>query len=117
MKDMNKSFIIGLIVAIVLVIFAVQNSEAETISFLVWKAELSLALVLLIAFAVGSIVGYLITFPNIRQKSKELKKRKEEIKNLNVTIQNLRQNQAAGSSEIPKSKKGGSKDEKNNSEG
>jgi len=50
---MQALLIIALLIAILAVIFALQNAIPVSITFLVWKTEGSLALVLLVALAVG----------------------------------------------------------------
>ena len=60
---MQVILIIALLIAIVAVIFALQNAVTVSITFLVWKTEGSLALVLLVALAVGAVVGLLVSLP------------------------------------------------------
>ena len=57
--------IIALAIAIVAVIFAVQNAVPVTVSFLVWKFQGSLALVLLVATATGALISLLASVPSL----------------------------------------------------
>jgi uncharacterized integral membrane protein len=75
--------IIGaLIIAILAVVFSIQNALVITISFFVWKFEGSLALILLSVFFLGFIVGLLILLPGIIKKgllSSNQRKKIEEL--------------------------------------
>jgi len=50
---------IAALIAILAVIFALQNAIPITVSFLIWKVESSLALILIIAFIAGLITSFL----------------------------------------------------------
>lgn len=60
--------VVALILAILVVVFALQNTAVILVTFLVWKLEGSLALVLLLAFALGVIVSLLVLLPRIIKK-------------------------------------------------
>ncbi len=79
--------IIILLFAVLAVIFAVQNVEVVPISFLLWQTEGSLALVLLLALVIGVVIGLLVTLPTRVKFSRQLSKRKNEIAELEGTIQ------------------------------
>jgi putative membrane protein len=55
--------ILALLIAIVAVIFALQNTAAITISFFMWKVTGSLSLVLLVTLAIGVLIGLLVLAP------------------------------------------------------
>ena len=50
---------IAALIAVLAVIFALQNAIPITVSFLFWKAESSLALILILAFIAGLITSFL----------------------------------------------------------
>ena len=56
--------ILALVIAIIAVIFALQNTAVVTISFLVWKVTGSLSLVLLVTLAIGVLIGVLFLIPS-----------------------------------------------------
>lgn len=60
---MQIFLILALIIAIFAVIFALQNLAAVTITFLGWSVHASLALVLLVALAVGVVISLLVSLP------------------------------------------------------
>ncbi len=57
---------IGLMVAllVLLVIFAVQNADEATVSFLYWEAQMPLAVLLFITFILGALVAFLVSWIN-----------------------------------------------------
>lgn len=81
--------IIALIITILAVIFALQNTATVTVTFFAWQFDQSLALVLIITIILGVVIGLLTILPgsvrnkwklsNLRKKSDALdKKLKEE---------------------------------------
>jgi len=64
-------FVIGIIIGILVIIFMVQNMEVVEISFLPWSIHLPRAIMILIVFALGSAVGYVVRGIRIRKKRKE----------------------------------------------
>ena len=61
---MQIFFFFGLAIAIVAILFAVQNNDPATVSFMVWEFQGSLALILLIAMAAGALISFLLSLPN-----------------------------------------------------
>jgi len=61
--------IFGLVIAVLAVIFALQNSMTVTISFLKWETTGSLSLVLLITLAIGAVIGLLVLAPSLIKHS------------------------------------------------
>jgi lipopolysaccharide assembly protein A len=57
-------------IAVLAVIFALQNAIPITVSFLIWQVESSLALILIMAFIAGLITSFLFnTLTRIRRTS------------------------------------------------
>ncbi|PCI40221.1 MAG: hypothetical protein COB53_01695 [Elusimicrobia bacterium] len=54
---------LAILIGILACIFALQNTEVIAITFLLWKVEASLALVLLLTFALGAAMGILACAP------------------------------------------------------
>lgn len=54
-----------LVVAILAVIFAAQNSAVVAISFFTWSASGSLSLVLILTLSLGILIGLLIMAPSV----------------------------------------------------
>lgn len=52
--------ILGGVLMLLIVVFAVQNATVVTIQFLAWKFSASLALVIFLTGAVGTVVGWFL---------------------------------------------------------
>ena len=68
---MKFTFIFGLVIGILVVIFILQNTEIVEISFLFWTISISRALVVLLVFIIGIIVGAIIRDIGASKKEKE----------------------------------------------
>ena len=66
--------IAAIVLAILTALFAIQNSTVITVSYLVWRFEASLALVLILTLGVGILIGYLATLPSSWRKSSQLRR-------------------------------------------
>ncbi|MDP3991275.1 MAG: LapA family protein [Candidatus Nealsonbacteria bacterium] len=79
--------IVALIIAILAVILAFQNTAIILVTFLIWKFEGSLALVLLLAFIMGVIASLLILLPRIIKKGLVASNQKKKIKELEIKLE------------------------------
>ena len=84
---MQLWLIIAIIVAILAVIFALQNAIPITVSFLTWKFESSLALVLLIAIALGVLMSLMVSVPSKIKNMKLILHQKRKIIELEQILQ------------------------------
>ncbi len=57
--------ILALLLALLAVVFALQNTTTVTITFLFWQFTGSLALVLLVALAVGILISFFAYLPSL----------------------------------------------------
>lgn len=64
--------VIAVITAILAVIFAIQNAITVAVSFLHWEFESSLALILLVTFALGILTGFFGLTPTYLRNKKEI---------------------------------------------
>jgi uncharacterized integral membrane protein len=69
----------ALIIAVLAVFFALQNSDPATVKFAVWEFNSSLAFVLLLSMLAGALISFLFSLPSnlkarwtIRQQRKKL---------------------------------------------
>lgn len=73
--------VLGLLIAILAVIFALQNITPVTISLFFWEVSGSLSLVLLLALGIGVLIGLLIMAPSaIRHRMAASGLRKQQAK-------------------------------------
>ncbi len=50
----------GLILALIVVIFALQNFQVVEVSFLIWKIEMSKLIMIFLLFGLGLITGVIL---------------------------------------------------------
>jgi uncharacterized integral membrane protein len=62
---MQSFLIVALGLAILTVVFALQNTVPVVVTFFIWKFEGSLAMVLMLTFALGVLVSALVSIPAI----------------------------------------------------
>lgn len=74
--------LIALIIAIIAVIFALQNAITITVSFFFWQFDGSLALVLLLTLALGFLISFFATMPAIIRRSWTIAGQKRRINTL-----------------------------------
>lgn len=78
---------VALLIAIFAVIFALQNPTPVTITFLTWKFESFLALVLLLTFVLGVILGLLTSVSAVIRRSWTISSQKKKIAQLEKNLQ------------------------------
>jgi putative membrane protein len=84
---MQIFLVAALLIAIVAVIFALQNTAAVVISFLAWQTEGSLALVLLITLLFGVLISLLVSVPTVIRRSRTIASQKKRIQKLESTLE------------------------------
>ena len=83
---MQFFIVLALVIAIVIVLFAVQNSAIVTVSLLSFHYDGSLALILVVVFTLGLFVGILISVPSLVRKSSDVREQKRRVKQLEESI-------------------------------
>lgn len=84
--------ILALLVAIVAVIFALQNTAAITVSFFLWQISGSLALVVLVTLVVGVLVGWLFVAPSMLKGSLQGASQRKRIAALEKEVSDYKTN-------------------------
>ena len=84
---MQLQLIVAIIIAILAVVFALQNAIPIVVSFLTWRFESSLALVLLITLALGILMSLLVSVPSVIKKMKIISNQKKKIQKLEIGLQ------------------------------
>ena len=73
---------LALLIAILAVVFAVQNAIPITVTFFSWKFEGFLALVLLLTLALGVVMSLLVSRPAMIKRSWVISQQKKRIEDL-----------------------------------
>jgi uncharacterized integral membrane protein len=85
---MQKSLIIGLLSALILVIFALKNSTSVELDFIIGKpVQGSLSLILLVTIIIGIFVGLLLSFPAVKKLKDTISDNKTEIAKLSGILE------------------------------
>lgn len=84
---MSILLILALLIAIIAVVFALQNTAAVTVSFFVWQFDQSLALVLLLTVALGVLIGIFTVLPGALRSKWRLKSQRKKMDGLEKSLQ------------------------------
>jgi putative membrane protein len=79
---MRIFLLLALILSLFVTVFAVQNNAPIEVSFLSWNVTGSLALILMMTFAIGIIIGVMFMLPTsirARLSAREERKRKQDL--------------------------------------
>ncbi len=77
---MHKGVIASLVLSVLLVIFALQNTDPVTLKMWFWSFQISLALLVVILFVLGALLGYLLMVPVIWNKNKAIRDKSQQLK-------------------------------------
>ena len=94
--------ILALAIAIVAVIFALQNTATITVAFFAWKVTGSLSLVLLVALAIGVLIGLLFLMPSYVRNSFQVSGHRKRIGSLEKELDDHKQTVAGLAAEKEK---------------
>jgi uncharacterized integral membrane protein len=82
---MQRSLIFALLLVLIIVVFALQNSDPISVKLFFWDIESSKALIITSILFIGALLGVLFSLPSIIKKrdkieelEKQLPKKKEE---------------------------------------
>lgn len=75
-----RQLIIAILIALIAIIFALQNAETVNVNILFWElTNTSMALVLMITLIIGIISGLLFLAPGIYKRNKTIQEQKRRI--------------------------------------
>jgi putative membrane protein len=83
---MQFFIVLALLIVLAIVLFALQNLAIVTVSFLLFHYAGSLALILVVMFSLGLLVGILISIPSLLRKSSDLREQRRRVKQLEESI-------------------------------
>jgi uncharacterized integral membrane protein len=69
-----------IVVAVVAVIFGIQNNLPITVNFMFWSFKCSEAMVIVVSILLGLLLGFLFSFPMIHRRSKKIKGLSNDLK-------------------------------------
>lgn len=87
---MQAILILALLIMIVAVVFALQNTAPVVVSFFFWKFQGSLALVLLFALLTGALVSILLSVPGFARNRWSIASMRKKIASLETSLNEAR---------------------------
>ena len=87
---MQIFLVFALIIALVAVVFTIQNTAAVTVTFLVWQLNHSLAFIFLLAILAGVLISQFVSVPNKFKRTMENSNQKKKIKDLDTELMSTR---------------------------
>lgn len=83
---MQIFLVFALIIALVAVVFTIQNTAAVTVTFLVWELNHSLAFIFLLAILAGVLISQFVSVPNKFKRTMENTNQKKKIKEMDSEL-------------------------------
>jgi uncharacterized integral membrane protein len=83
---MRLLFVLALVLALLVTVFAVQNNATIDVSFLFWGVAGSLALVLMITLSLGILIGVLLMLPGAVRRRLELGELRRSVRTLEQQV-------------------------------
>ncbi|MBP2028449.1 putative integral membrane protein [Acetoanaerobium pronyense] len=87
---MQWKFILSLVLALLVAIFAIQNSDPVTVSFFITTRQISQALIILLSTVVGAIIALSLGLIKQFALSKKLKEKDRAIRSLETEVASLK---------------------------
>lgn len=81
------ALVLGFAIAIVAVIFALQNTATVEVAFFTLHVSGSLALVVLVTLAAGILIGILVMTPSVIKRSISLSSHRKKLKGLEKALE------------------------------
>jgi len=69
---MKRSLVLLVILIVLITVFSVQNAEVVPISFVLWHGEISLAILMILTFLFGVIVGAIYLLYATRKRKNKI---------------------------------------------
>jgi uncharacterized integral membrane protein len=88
-EHMQLAILVGLAVVIGAVAFALQNNVPVTVTFLLWRFDSSLPIVLLLAVAAGALIVALLSTPSVLRLQWTAARQRRRINALELANQEL----------------------------
>ena len=76
---MQRSLIFALLLALIIVVFALQNSDPIPVKLFFWQFKSSTALIMITILLIGAILGVLFSLPSIFKKNEKIEELEKQI--------------------------------------
>jgi len=86
---LQRVYIILLLISIFLVLFAIQNADPVNFTFISFRFNISLSLLVILSIALGAILSFLLSLNEFIRLKNELKKSKKEVERIRKDYEDL----------------------------
>lgn len=76
-----KQLIFALVIALLAVVFALQNATTVTVNLFLWHVNLSLALLIILLLISGILIGMLLMSKKVYTKNSQVRSLQKQVKN------------------------------------
>lgn len=83
---MQIFLVLALIIALIAVVFTIQNTALVTVTFLVWDLNHSLAFVVLLAILAGVLISQFVAMPGRFKRKMEITTQSKKIKDMETDL-------------------------------
>ena len=83
---MNRIYIITIILLVIALIFAIQNTDAIILHFLFWSFNGSQAFMTILIFIVGFVAGWILELRKVWTKNQQLKTIQKKLDEMQKTM-------------------------------
>jgi uncharacterized integral membrane protein len=83
---MQIFLVLALIIALIAVVFTIQNTALVTVTFLFWDLNQSLAFVVLLAILAGVLISLFVSLPGKVKRTMENTNHKKKIKDMDTEL-------------------------------
>jgi len=81
----TRKLLFALFIALILVLFAVQNAGQVTVNLLFWSFPVSLAVILMVCLFLGALIGSIISVFSLKKKAGK----KEKVQDMDNKINSI----------------------------
>ena len=83
---MQITLFFALLIAILAVIFAVQNADTTTVRLAFWESQQSLALIILLSTTFGVLISFLVSSPSLVKNKLTIRNQRKRIAELEASL-------------------------------
>lgn len=88
-RNLNFLFIVGLVLAILIIVFAIQNADTTPIEFFSFRIEPHTALLIISCILIGSVLTLLFSIPGWYRRRKTISSLRSELDQLRRNYEEL----------------------------
>lgn len=76
---MRFALVLSLLIAVLAIVFAVNNPQEVTVNLLLWEVRSTLAVTLVVVLLAGLLIGILASYPSIYRRSARIRKLEKQL--------------------------------------